>query len=122
MQRAILLGRLPYIDGALADVVVESIATREYLDLLELDANPLGLYSLSADAYFDSLEVQVRGQSVLRGNHEVDAYAFYGCLWTVGAARWNAGVAWRDAYGQRSASEVGEIRRTLDEVDVRRRP
>lgn len=49
------------------------------------------------------------------------AYTFNGSLWTVGAARRNAGVAWRGAYGQRSASEVGDIRRTLNEVDIRRR-
>lgn len=59
MQRAILLCRLPDIDRTLADVVIEGVAARENLDLLELDANPLGLDSLSANAYFNGLGIQV---------------------------------------------------------------
>ena len=88
---------MPNINRALADVVVESVAARKNLDLLELDANPLGLHSLSTNANFDSLGIQTRSQSVLRGADRVIAYAFHGCLWTVGTARWDAGIAWHNA-------------------------
>lgn len=55
VQCAIVLTRLPYVDRALPDIVIEGIAARQHLDLLQLDANPLGFDSLPANAYLDGL-------------------------------------------------------------------